>query len=187
MSLTQLTQQKTKTKDSSLTEQSNLCAGYRAEGWELLSQTFIINSIIEVLHVQVDTLKMTNEGWCKSPPGWKHVTIPFTDLSAAHIYPQNPWRINVRPMNYRITVAAILAGVTYEGGNTEFDKAADFQDIWPERRQHSPGSESFGLVSFAQICAWVLSAAPLSSVHGQHRWACRSAPSHSSHLLPANK
>lgn len=39
-------------------------------------------------------------------------------------------------MNYRITVAAILAGVTYEGGNTEFDKAADFQGISPERRRH---------------------------------------------------
>lgn len=31
-----------------------------------------------------------------------------------------------------IAVAAILAGATYRGGNTEFDKAADFRVIHPE-------------------------------------------------------
>lgn len=30
-------------------------------------------------------------------------------------------------MNYRVTVAAILASATYQGGSTEFDKAAAFQ------------------------------------------------------------
>lgn len=32
-------------------------------------------------------------------------------------------------MNYRVTVAATLASTTYEGGSTEFDKAADFQFV----------------------------------------------------------
>lgn len=55
-------------------------------------------------------------------------------------------------------------------------------------RGNGPGSESCGLVSFAQICAWAPFVAPLSSGHGQRRSACRSTPSHSSHPLPvANK
>lgn len=45
-------------------------------------------------------------------------------LSAAHFYPQDPrWR-KVGPMNYSVTVAAILASAAHQGGSTEFDKAA---------------------------------------------------------------
>lgn len=32
-------------------------------------------------------------------------------------------------MNYRVNIAAIWASATYEGGSTEFDKAADFQFV----------------------------------------------------------
>lgn len=35
-------------------------------------------------------------------------------------------------MNYRFTVAAILASVTYYIGSTEFDKAADFLYAWQD-------------------------------------------------------
>lgn len=45
-------------------------------------------------------------------------------LSAAHFYPQDPrWR-KVGPMNYSVTVAAILASAAHQRGSTEFDKAA---------------------------------------------------------------
>lgn len=49
-----------------------------------------------------------------------------------------------------------------------------------------PGSASFGLASSAQICASAPSGALLSSERGRHRWACRSSPFRSSHLLPAS-
>lgn len=53
-------------------------------------------------------------------------------LSVVHIYPQNPrWR-NVGPMNYRFTVAAILASATYYRGSTEFDKTAVFLYAWQD-------------------------------------------------------
>ena len=53
-------------------------------------------------------------------------------LSVVHIYPQNPqWR-NVGPMNYRVTVAAILASATYYRESTEFDKAAVFLYTWQD-------------------------------------------------------
>lgn len=48
-------------------------------------------------------------------------------LSVVHIYPQSLWWRNMGPMNYRVTVAAILASTTYWTGSTEFDKAAVFQ------------------------------------------------------------
>lgn len=89
------------------------------------------------------------------------------------------------------TVAAILANATYWEGSIEFDKAAA---VYASRHRQSgchsfirnrPGSESYGPVSSAQICAWVPPAAPLSSAHGQRKLVSRSSLSRSSRPQPA--
>lgn len=46
-------------------------------------------------------------------------------LSVVQMYPLHPCKRDVGPMNYRFTVAAILASAVHCGGSTEFDKAAN--------------------------------------------------------------
>lgn len=45
-------------------------------------------------------------------------------MSAVEHYSQNPLSRDVGPMNYSVTVAAILASAVHIKGGTEFDKAA---------------------------------------------------------------
>ena len=43
----------------------------------------------------------------------------INQLSVVQIYPQHPWKSYMRPMNYRFTVAAILASAVHFRGSTE--------------------------------------------------------------------
>ena len=65
--------------------------------------------------------------------------------------------------------------------HTEFNYFEKVQKI------NQPGIWSCDLVSFAQICAWVRSGAPLSSVRDPHTLACHSVLYHSCHRQPTIK
>lgn len=164
----------------------NLGTGDRSKRRELFAQPFVVDAIIQVFHVQIDTLEVPKTTIMMSNR-YSLANTHAVKFQVVHSHYLSPVSTLLKhgAHGLRHHCGSHLASTAHCRGRTEFDwTAKDLNAISSRNLSDGPGSESSDPASSAQTCAWVRSDAPLSSEHGPRRSACRSLPSRSSHPQP---